>query len=1179
MPRRTVRMPDGQSFSFDWDEKAQGPLTKRKVTELYTLSKKPKVTESPRVEDDRYWFNRPLTTAPATIGKSLAERETAKRYSDPNPNRFQAMLQGFGEGATEAAGDVLSQMTAPLDIAATVLGVKGARYGLNLLGRTLTGGRGLYNTIAGMNLDEPETNLSDLVTGNIRERSGPDFGQIGTGALELALSLAHPSAAKAVPKPTPKPKSSPLRGPLRTERLALPPKTNEPLNVLPSSGKRFTELGGVIDIEPIRVVEEAGRKGISVRDSGYVPFMDRPVYSGLGKLEPVVQEPINVTPPKPKKVKAKVTKKDVAATEKALGEFRRNVQTFIDTARTSGMPENRITEIVKKRFPSFLKDESGIINFWGGQRKKPLGETLPEFTAVGDEATFNASRKESGLPDYVENREASLEFQSPKYLGNRQLQRMRSSADKFREDASKLRDISPLDIVRNEKGSIGKESPEIIKARREVAIAEKEFHIISKRMDKEPSNMEHKFQFDRANNILSNARVKLRNLVGDESGSTRIFSDLAQGAKKVKDRLLTDPFTEKWAKPALNTNIPEIQEAVAQVISTRKSHPKPTEPTKLRSRSFKEDVYNPLATSGLKELEGMGEAGVQASRLMQRTRAEGAYEGGDRIARLKERIEFDLKLSKQEQANLADVAEGNALPINERVKAAFKDYRAIMDETLKAAKEVGLKLRLPTGERIPFEGREDYWAHVFPLDMFKGKARESMFNELIRKGKTPKEARQIIDNAEEFGGRLIDPQHARTLDLPGYRKDIQSQYTYLEDMWRRITEAKLLGPDDEVVNALTSKTSNPDYAHQVIGRQLGRIKSNHPAMEHYVNLANTAEVALKLPFFAISNMSQITAPLLKASVGDFGKALKSTIFSHKDAKLRAEATGALQAVYKMLYRDVAGEGKISKAYLMRPSEEINRTIASETGRFAVESEFAKLKKNPKDAQARKRLEDLLVEDIDAVLKQDSLTDKQKSIAGFRMSELTQGLTESMDLPRAWSGHPLFKFPQLFRRYAFQQSKIIKNAILENPKRNIPLILGLYSVMGEGIGDIKAGANAALQGEDIEEKITNRGEQSFIKEIMSEITDDESLQFWAGRLADNLSNAFAFGLVGDALDSAFSGKPSGFVELITGVFPGDVSKVAGSIGRSIKQRDIKPFVKTTLETSPFGRGISKRIYPD
>lgn len=1175
MPRRSLRMPDGESFSFDWDDARQGQLTKKKVRELYEASRVKPVDTTPKlpvrqeVVDDRYSFNKPLITAPAQYGQNLSDRETLKRYGDAEPNRFQAMLQGFGEGATEGIGNLASEMTAPLDIAANLLGLKGLKTGLSVAGRTLTGTRGLYNAVAGANIDEID--LNDLVAG--REDSNRNWGQIGTGALEFGASLASPSAGKAARSvteaiPQTASQKSPIRGALRTERLALPERTGQ---------ARFL----------------AGPEG-QIKDV----FTDNYTPNQLMDIDPL-NAPIpatakDVTPPKKKKI-PKVTKKDTAATDRAIGEFRKNVQTFITTAQNAGMPQNQINDIVKKRFPNFLKDESGSVSVdlltgkWKG---------TPDIRSE----SYTGSHLKR-----IKDEDASLRFEDKDLIAKPRSPNL--DPNKFDVKTGKpLGDIEPLNLLRNEKGSIPlTRKPPFgepgSRERQAYMIWEKENLIADKRAkleqlrNKDPKNINwgRDWEGDTRVRSIKDAENEIKMFedrlaesrspldITGEKGSVKsdMFKALGEGAKKVGKDLVQD-FTV-W-KPALKSGIPEIQDAVAQVITTRNPRAKPTEPTHLRSRSFKDDVVNPLAVSGTKELELLGDSGKEASRLMQRTRAEGSQEAGVRKEKLKRVIEKDLNLSKDEITNLADVAEGNAIPMNDRVKSAFKEYRAVMDETLKAAKDAGLKLRLPDGKRIPFEGRDDYWAHVFPLDMFKGKNRESLFNQLIEKGKTPSEARAIIDGAEEFGGRLIDPQHARTLDLPGYRKDIQSQYTYLEDMWRRITEARMLGPEDEKINALTAKTSNQQYASDIVGKQLGRIKSEHPALEHYVNKANTAEVLLKLPFFAISNMSQVAAPLMRSSIGDFAKGLKSTIFDHKDAKLRAEGTGALEAVYKMLYRDAAGEGMISKAYLMRPSEELNRTIASETGRYAADSAFNRLKKNPKDANARQELDSLLLEDIDSVIKQDSLTDKQIGIAGFRMSELTQGLTDPMDLPRAWNAHPVFKFPQLFRRFAFQQSKNIKNAIAAPPTFQGKLatmgkMLALYSVMGEAVGSTKAAANAALQGEDIEERVANRGENSFVKEIMSEITDDESLQFWSGRLADNLSNAFAWGLIGDVLDSSFGGKPSGFIEFIVGVAPNDAGKILYSMGESVRDRSPKPLIKTALGTSPFGRGISKRIYPD
>jgi hypothetical protein len=269
---------------------------------------------------------------------------------------------------------------------------------------------------------------------------------------------------------------------------------------------------------------------------------------------------------------------------------------------------------------------------------------------------------------------------------------------------------------------------------------------------------------------------------------------------------------------------------------------------------------------------------------------------------------------------------------------------------------------------------------------------------------------------------------------------------------------------------------------------------------------------------------------------------------------------------------------------MRRSETANRVFASEVGRNTVETVFNKVKKNPADKMARKRLDDLLLEDVDKVIKQDKLTDKQKSIASYRMNELTQGITDNIDLPVLWNGHPSVKLLTLFRKFSFVQTKIIKDAIKENPSRNIPIALLAYMAAGEAVGDAKTAINSVISGEDPIEKIKDRGEYKTIGKITSRIMGDDTGAV-VGRLAQDVSDGFALGLLDDALTSSFGGKPSGFTEFLGGVTVGDASRLAGgvatgiqNIGKDDPTDTFMPLVKEGVKTLPFGRSIAKRIWP-
>ena len=119
---------------------------------------------------------------------------------------------------------------------------------------------------------------------------------------------------------------------------------------------------------------------------------------------------------------------------------------------------------------------------------------------------------------------------------------------------------------------------------------------------------------------------------------------------------------------------------------------------------------------------------------------------------------------------------------------------------------------------------------------------------------------------------------------------------------------------------------------------------------------------------------------------------------------------------------------------------------------------------------------------------------------------------------------------LYKKFAFQQSRLIKDAIMENRKRNIPIAIAMYGVAGEAVGDVKAGIKGTVSGQGPGEAIAARGQES--AETLKKLGVPEAEAALIGRIATNLSQAWAIGLLGDALESAERG-PSGILDFAAG----------------------------------------------
>ena len=125
------------------------------------------------------WLFDPLWEGPSRAGRNLANR------IDP-PTGEGGRLRGFLAGSMEGAGDVLSDMTSPLSIASTAVGMGGAKRGIS----------GIRNLGRGMRRAEqaaaPVQNAADDAANlaEIYERIGPEFVPIGGEDMINALRKA-----------------------------------------------------------------------------------------------------------------------------------------------------------------------------------------------------------------------------------------------------------------------------------------------------------------------------------------------------------------------------------------------------------------------------------------------------------------------------------------------------------------------------------------------------------------------------------------------------------------------------------------------------------------------------------------------------------------------------------------------------------------------------------------------------------------------------------------------------------------------------------------------------------------------------------------------------------------------------------------------------------------------------
>jgi len=556
-----------------------------------------------------------------------------------------------------------------------------------------------------------------------------------------------------------------------------------------------------------------------------------------------------------------------------------------------------------------------------------------------------------------------------------------------------------------------------------------------------------------------------------------------------------------------------------------------------QARTDLKKIRDDLAKSGLSIIRDLN--GEDLKELIIRNRLDAEQFGGRIISRLKE---ITKDLTPEELANYIEMRDTGAAPISQAVADAFSRFRVVDRRVSDAMRASGVSLKTAGGKRVPWRPLSEegsYWPHIYPQGYYKDRKRA--LETIMDQGYTLKEAETILKNSAEHGERLIDPQYARRVNAPGYRKDIGADYQHYDDMSRRIMQAHDFGPMDTAekgspISRMIAVTDDPIRVGKIVNRYLGREEPMDPSWARFNRAVVKFQVATKLSKFMINNTAQIAMLPARAGFKNTGKALAKTLFDYKGSKSQAEVMGVYQSIYREILREATeGPSGLARWFGITKSEEFNRTVAGLAGKYTAPEIFAKAKANPTD-KLMAQLEDLIQENPWKLIRQDALTDWQVNRAGGRMAEISQGRASNIDLPPIWSDHPAARLSFLFKRYAFQQSKnLYEAAKIMGPFRTAAIMIGTGTIMGEPLGDI----NATLRG-------TGRwigGAGDWQDEVRKAIAErGEGFK----RMINNLGQAWTLGYIGDLLESS-ARSPAGTATNLAGPVIGDIGETAYNVG--------------------------------
>lgn len=388
-------------------------------------------------------------------------------------------------------------------------------------------------------------------------------------------------------------------------------------------------------------------------------------------------------------------------------------------------------------------------------------------------------------------------------------------------------------------------------------------------------------------------------------------------------------------------------------------------------------------------------------------------------------------------------------------------------------------------------------------------------------------------------------------------KDLNSLRQYQGNLAREITHTERFTK----LNELIESSSDPKRAKALVDHALGRNTSSldKSLQDKMYEKVSGAEAGMHLQQFGITNMGDLADFPGVFGLKNTARAIAETAASpHKSVDFSTR-TGAQEVLHSGEASDLGS--KFNKLTGGKAVEKFNRTVGSKAGRYAVQDFFKKAKNNP--GKYADRLARFVDGDVNEVLKQDKLTEKQLDFASNRGTELTSGTPDRLTLPRGFNPkNSLLKIPTLYKRFAFLKLKNIKSTLEAQPTMagkiaKLSAIAGVNLAAGEAIGDTKKLISGLVTG-NVEDKIKNRGD--YIG------TDSPILD----RIIADALQASLFGIVGDVAESATSSKRNKVSGFIGGPVVSDADEFANALA-SMKENK-----SGNRNFTPMAKFIGKRL---
>lgn len=532
-------------------------------------------------------------------------------------------------------------------------------------------------------------------------------------------------------------------------------------------------------------------------------------------------------------------------------------------------------------------------------------------------------------------------------------------------------------------------------------------------------------------------------------------------------------------------------------------------------------------------------------------------------------------LSDKQLDNFVNVIEGKAAPEGNQVAelANFwtKEAQAISQE----AKQVGVQITGRGGEVFDFKPRENFFPHIILNPDAPRKVVKKSLQSAVDRGafKNIKEAKLMWESYSSFvkvnkgGGRiiksLVDSGQAKTtreaeqmlrtfaiksksrtfgnlerpreINLPFWDTNVDRVLPqYFEGAFHRLETIKRFGAKDEMKGQILAKIKEQGgdsaVVETVINRMTGVIeRPSLPGIDsNFLGKVRSFQTITKLGLAAIPNSTQSINTAYLTGLKNTMKGIRAAL-SGKGKEFADSIGVTLQSTVDDIIRQSTGGGTgFTSAFLRKTgftfTERLNRTIAANAGKTYVLEMSGKLLRNPSSARVRRALSEIKI-DPDKILRQGGAQFDDIVKGAQTVVKRTQFESTALELPIFFTS-PGGKVITQFKTFAFNQSKLIKDAILKEAGRGnfAPMItaITLMPILGEGVRDVRALLSGKVRDKQglarIAENMAAVGGWGIVSDLLSSANFGGVAEFFGGPTGSDLAGAI------EAIVLAAKGKP-------------------------------------------------------